>query len=652
VSIIDGLSSGLDTSTMIRQLMQLERQPQMRLAARRTQTENIASIFGGIRNDIAKLRSLAADLRAPGALQSLKATSSSPDVLASARSGQTAGSIDIRVLQTAAAKVIYTQDTWASLDTGVVPSSGPGKLYSFEGVGVLGFRSIAARAGANITDGSAITVAQSSAAAAVTGAQAINEPVTIVEGVNDQLTLQINGQEHTVQLAAGTYANVNALALGVNGALGAAGLPHQVRADVTGGRLRLSTVAEGSAMSLKTVSSSALGALRLAENTSGIGIDGRVSVNGTTTTVSYVAEGVTINMGGGVPPLLAATLSGGLRTGQGTVKTIHLTGTSLQDVVRAINTVSGLGYRAAAVNVGTGYRLQLTANDTGAHSTIGLDLSQVSSSQLATLTEGRDAIAEVVGQNPYNITSRTNTFTDLLPGLDVTVRQATAGPVTVSIQPALDARADKVKSLVDELNTLFKRIAEVSKADPNAASRGPLAGNSELRRLRQDLFRAFTDQLGTGSWTTDPNEIGTGELIVPIAGIDSAGSIGISVQRDGTLSFDRDKFLTVAKAHPDAVEQLLVGSPANATDGVLDRLVIVANAAASTSGGYLKAAEDGARNRMNDMTRQIDSLERRYLARELQYRRMFSGLETSLGRLQNQSGWLASALGPQSGSRP
>ncbi len=40
MAAIDGLSSGLDTTSIIKQLMQLERQPQVRLQTRQSATES------------------------------------------------------------------------------------------------------------------------------------------------------------------------------------------------------------------------------------------------------------------------------------------------------------------------------------------------------------------------------------------------------------------------------------------------------------------------------------------------------------------------------------------------------------------------------------------------------------------------------------
>jgi flagellar hook-associated protein 2 len=620
MSYIDGIASGLDTRSIIRQLMQIERLPQGRLTNTRTQTERIASTFAGLRADVARIGTAATALRSPTTWQGLTATSNNPDVAVTARSGQVTGTLELRAQQTAAAATIYSNEVVPSLDSVILTNAEP--TYSFDGIAALGLTSMTVAPGASITDGAAISVTQSSAAAVVT-AQAAATPVTI-SAANNELRFSLNGTDTTVTLASGTYDDAASLAAAVDDALASAGLAAQLRAGTSGGLLELRTVAEGSAHSLQILNSSARADLGFGMGGPSFGTDGIIEFNGVQTVVSDTTVGTPVELGG-IPPMLAASLNGQVRSGQAFVRTIDLGSGSLMSVVNAINTATGLGYRAAAVNVGGGYRLQLTAKETGADSSVDIDTSQFTFSGFTTLTAGRDAVVQVEGDQPYTITSSSNTIRDLLPGVDVTLLRATTQTATITVSQDLEARADKVKVLVDEMNTVLKKLTDVSRADADPAQRGSLAGSSEVRRARQDLIRALSDEID--------------ETIGAVA------NVGITLQRDGTIAFDRDRFLRVAADDPQRIEALFIGDPADLTDSVADRLVLSARNATSLTEGYLKVAEDGARNRIVDLTRQIDTLERRYVAREAYYRQIFSTLETSLGGLRNQSNWLANQLG-------
>ena len=59
---VDGLVSGLDTTTVISQLMTLERQPQQRLVARRDETNRVAELYRQLNTRFNAIESAADDL--------------------------------------------------------------------------------------------------------------------------------------------------------------------------------------------------------------------------------------------------------------------------------------------------------------------------------------------------------------------------------------------------------------------------------------------------------------------------------------------------------------------------------------------------------------------------------------------------------------
>ena len=73
---IDGLITGLNTTQIISQLMQLERAPQTRLKQRQTDAQKIETELREMRSDVQAIRNLAADLRLGSGWDQLKATSS------------------------------------------------------------------------------------------------------------------------------------------------------------------------------------------------------------------------------------------------------------------------------------------------------------------------------------------------------------------------------------------------------------------------------------------------------------------------------------------------------------------------------------------------------------------------------------------------
>lgn len=322
----------------------------------------------------------------------------------------------------------------------------------------------------------------------------------------------------------------------------------------------------------------------------------------------------------------------------GTTPTIHLTKDGIETavdvgdgklstIVANINS-SGAGITAAAVNDGVnGYRLQLTSTTTGAGSNItvsdtaggaGADPFTANLSGLGTLVTGQNARLQVGGAGGYAIERSSNTFSDVLDGVTFTLIAADpATEVTVTVERDDGAIADRVSKLVDAVNTALSGMAKQQAYDADTKTAGPLVGDSLVRRLRSTLVRAATDAVSG-------NAIG------------SPGLAGVEVQRDGTLKFDRKEFLEQYEQDPAAVQALL-----GAGQGVAGRLEQLAAAAKAQIDDTVKARS----NQLPRIDSRIASWDRRLEIREQVLRRDFEAMEVALGRMQQQSQWLAGQLG-------
>ncbi len=302
------------------------------------------------------------------------------------------------------------------------------------------------------------------------------------------------------------------------------------------------------------------------------------------------------------------------------------TGGTLAEVIQTINNDDSLNFQAVAINTGNGFRLQLSAKEGGAAGVINLDNSLFGDiSGFTTLTDGVDAKITFQGQNPYSITSSSNTFTGLMPGVDVTVTDITTTPATITVEHDFASVADSVEALVKQFNEVKAKLASATKVTPGATKQVPLAFNGNVRRAEQSLLHAFTD---------------------PVAGstFEAPSIAGVELQRDGSLVFNRAKFLEAAESDIDELTQLFTAGTQGGA-GVLDRLVAAADEATTFGTGLLSSAQESEKSRIEAFTEQIDSYETRIARKELQLRKLYSNLEVALGNLQDQSNWLGSQLG-------
>ncbi len=638
MSAVDGLVTGLDTSSIISQLMQLERIPQQRLENRASLAKSASTELDGLRTSVVGIRTAAATMKYPSAWQPLSATSSSDSVTVSATSGAASGNMSFDVTKVASGEAIYSNQTVAT--TNSVVAAG-GSVFSYSGTKALGFDKLAA-SGLNVGDIS-FEVTQASAAAKTT-ASALPMPVPLtIDGTNNELMFSVAGAGSiTLSLGTGEYESAEKLAAAINTAISktptAKGV---VKAGVDGaGKLTLATVAEGSDNTIEVTGGSA--AAELGWNlTEGVatGTDGIVTVDGVANTITdtKAETAVTLNASAGT---ISAEMSGPMRLGTADAEQVSFGSGTLSEVVSAINNADGLGYGAVAVNTGSGYRLQLTANTTGASATVGIDQTMFSGlsgtpgvDMFSTLTEAQDAEITFSGVNPYSITSESNTFKDIMPGVSFTVSKITTDPVTISSTKDTAKVADSVESMITDLNTLFARIKQGTGSDVEAGTTGLLAGSSAPRRAASELQRALLDPVSEGS-------------------IVSAGFAGISLESDGTIAFDRAAFTAAYEADPDGMQRLFVApdGEGDANPGILDRISTVSKNASAFGTGYLATAKEAKDNQALTYNRQVDAYEVRLERRQAALQRQYAALEVALGSLNNQSSWLVSQLGSLSTS--
>ncbi|MFB0835343.1 flagellar filament capping protein FliD [Arthrobacter halodurans] len=300
----------------------------------------------------------------------------------------------------------------------------------------------------------------------------------------------------------------------------------------------------------------------------------------------------------------------------GTQTAVAANSTSIDDVVSAVN-ASDAGVKAVKVAAGEGqYRIQFTAADSGADGAFTLSgttagLTEVKAARDAEVTLWAGTAAA------QTVTSSTNTFTDLLPGLDVTVSAAGPEPLTVSVVRDTEAAGKVAENLVSSLNGLFGFIAtnSASSAGSGGATKGMVFnGDSTVRDVNRKIMGAAT---------------------APVDGR-SPSEIGISVTRDGTVEYDAEKFQAALAADPARVEATL--------QAIASRVATAAGEVSDKYDGQITSRITGQKSLISSMDDQVLAWDRRLDARRSTLERTYSALEVQLSSLNSQSSWLTSQL--------
>jgi len=301
-------------------------------------------------------------------------------------------------------------------------------------------------------------------------------------------------------------------------------------------------------------------------------------------------------------------------------------GTSLADAVKKINATAGTGVTASIVGSEAGPRLQLTSaasGKDGRFTVTGLTTGIVS--------EGADAKVLIggTGELDFAATSATNTFTDLLPGVTLTVGEKSATPVTVEVTTDPAAITAAVKQLVTAANDVLTTIK--NSTSTATGSLAALKGDSTLRGLATKVLESVSRAIGIGS---------------------SASDAGIELDRYGNLTFDPAAFEKTLTADPAVARRLVdgTGTGTGAVPGVAQRLLAVVKEAGDSVTGSLVVKAKSSDAEATDLQDRIADWDLRLELRRTTLQKQFTAMETALSSLQNQAGWLSSQLKSLSGS--
>lgn len=157
------------------------------------------------------------------------------------------------------------------------------------------------------------------------------------------------------------------------------------------------------------------------------------------------------------------------------------------NIAAAVN-AAGLNVRATVVNTnGTDGVLQFAGTKTGAGNGFQVDLSaggltaEDTPSQSALLRVNPGTTAE------YTVTSDTNTFSGLMPGVAITATKKEAG-VTVTATSDAAAVTAKMQAMVDAMNAALTEVKTQTAYNLGTKKGSALTGDSAVREMSQAIL--------------------------------------------------------------------------------------------------------------------------------------------------------------------
>ena len=221
------------------------------------------------------------------------------------------------------------------------------------------------------------------------------------------------------------------------------------------------------------------------------------------------------------------------------------------------------GVRASIVNDGSGYRLTLTSESTGANNSMEITVSgdtdgdnndNAGLSQLAFNALAQTSMTQTVAAqdaaltiNGLDITRETNTVTGAIDGVTLNLLKADVGNiVNVTVGENINDLSAGIQEFVQGYNGLVETINTLTKYDPETESAGLLIGDATVRGIRNQLRSVISNSVAELS-----------------GNIRSLADIGIKTNANGTLDLDAAKLSSALANYPTEVTALfsLQGRP-------------------------------------------------------------------------------------------
>jgi flagellar hook-associated protein 2 len=324
----------------------------------------------------------------------------------------------------------------------------------------------------------------------------------------------------------------------------------------------------------------------------------------------------------------------------GEVKTLTLNAadTSLEGIVKAINADSTLGASATLINDGSAnpHRLLVTAKGTG-------DTAAITAIQVVGSTELESVIAfsqapnagglptvltEAAAKNAtlkingISISSQTNTVTDAIEGVTLTLTKQNAVGETSNLSITRDdsVTSKAVNTFVTAYNNLQGIIKTLTSYNVDNQKGSALTGDSLARQVQSQVREGLNVAISSGAVRT-------------------LSQMGITTNpSDGVLKVDADKLAKALKDNMVDVQALFSGE-----SGISKKMASVADTFVK-SGGLISSATDSMTTTLKDLEKQYAAASDRIDQKMETYRQQFTRLDTMVAQMNSVSSYLTQQL--------
>lgn len=325
------------------------------------------------------------------------------------------------------------------------------------------------------------------------------------------------------------------------------------------------------------------------------------------------------------------TGSFGLTVG-GATQTVQLNNQNLTQLAKSINamTVNGqpLGVTASVITDSVGAHLVIVANNSGAAGAFTVDGTNAPNLGLAVGSSGKDASATIDGIPVY---SANNTISGAIPGVTLQLQSAAPGQeVQIQTQADTQGATQAINDFVNSYNAIMQALNAqfaVTQSSSGATTTNPLESDSTTRMVQQQLQGFMTQTYGSDST------------------YNTLGSLGISMNDDGTLSVNSTQLSTALNSDYSGVVNFFQGTSGFAT-GLSTQLTQLT----SPTKGAFNLDLQGMQSTYSSLQDQINSFETYITSEQQMWLQQYTQLNVALLQWPFQQQMMNTLFGTSTGN--
>lgn len=314
--------------------------------------------------------------------------------------------------------------------------------------------------------------------------------------------------------------------------------------------------------------------------------------------------------------------------------------TSLASIRDKING-AGAGVVASIVTDANGARLSIRSKDTGAENgfriaaaetvddgAAGTGLSALAydatggASQMSRTQSAINADATV---NGIAISSASNTLTNVVDGVTISLAKVTTSPVDVSVTADSASAKKAITDFVSAYNDLAGYLHTQTAYDASTKVAGALQGDQGAISLQNQLRAVLNVNSSASSVFT------------------SLSDIGLTLDRNGTMQVNDTKLTSAVGNLPELKKVLATDGADTASSGFVRRWKRLADSALST-GGTFDSRTQGLNMSLRTNSKSQDAMSSRLAQTETRMRAQYTALDTQMAKLNNLSAYMTQQI--------